>query len=95
MSRPRVVYRFPFEGRGSVEVPFAFVKPVHFQPQGVDLCLWAEVNPQVPDETTPAIYRIHGTGASIPDGERHVASCQDGSYVWHLYMVQSPSQGVP
>lgn len=55
-------------------------------------CVWAEVDPtaaQVIQE-----FVIVGTGHQLPGGLfRYVGSCDDGPFVWHLYVNASDSAG--
>lgn len=32
--------------------------------------------------------KIIGTGAWIPPGAAHIATCLDGMFVWHLYQIK-------
>ena len=56
----------------------------HFgrDPNGM-LCVWAEVE----STAKTVVHRlwIVGTGDQIPEGTRHVMSCLDRRYVWHLF----------
>lgn len=58
-------------------------KVVLFGPQGSEgLFVWAEVADTL---SVDRQFLILGTGDDVPDSCAHVASCQDGPYVWHLY----------
>lgn len=51
---------------------------------------WADERPRhKPDgydgrDTSAAWFRVFGTGHPIPPRAFHVATCQDGVFVWHL-----------
>ena len=67
----------------------ATIRHFGLDPNGM-LCVWAEV------ETTakPVVHRlwIVGTGHQIPEGTRHVMSCLDRGYVWHLFAQEAREQ---
>lgn len=58
-------------------------KFVHFGIQGNETFAWFEVNPNLP--SVMKHIRVYGTGHSIPETSKHLASLQDGPFVWHLY----------
>lgn len=51
------------------------------------LCLWAEVDTDVP--TSEREFVMVGTGYTVPESTSYVGSTQDGPLVWHLYEVRS------
>lgn len=60
---------------------------LHVACQGGQPCLWALV--EVNAKTTKRVFRLFGTGHPIPDQLAedcvHVATFQQGPYVWHLF----------
>jgi hypothetical protein len=64
-------------------------KTLAFMEQGGHLCAWIELETNAP-ETRPRHYTVLGTGWEVPPGFDHVASCQQGPFVWHLYERKSP-----
>lgn len=81
----RVIWKYVLEltDEQKVEMPSGALI-LSFQRQGDNLCVWCLI-----DLSIPKVYRtlrIHGTGhQNIESHERHVASIQDGSFVWHLF----------
>jgi len=58
-------------------------KVVHFGMQNGTAMVWVEVN--VTNLVALRDLRIYGTGHEIPEDSRHVGTCLDGEFVWHLY----------
>ncbi len=60
------------------------------QPQGAGvLCLWAKVNPDLPNE--PRIIQIFGTGHQIPSSSKeYIGTVQQGPLVWHVFESFKP-----
>lgn len=58
---------------------------IRFAPQGSQMTLyvWALVNTTA--AARPRELVIVGTGQQIPAASRHVASCEAGPYIWHLF----------
>lgn len=56
---------------------------VRFGPQGENLFIWAEV--QTDNPPADARFKVVGTGQEIATPWQHVASCEQGALVWHLY----------
>lgn len=55
------------------------------QMQDGDMVMWALVDPQNPKEHRDDI-RIYGTGFELLSSPgRHVATLQDGPFVWHVF----------
>ena len=80
------VYKYPFR----IEDRFVLHLPPGFQILKVECqagvpCMWVLVNSGCPAESVP--FRIYGTGHDIKIGEigDHVATFQQGEFVWHLF----------
>lgn len=57
---------------------------VHVGMQSGSLMLWYETrHSSVPE--VPSKFAVFGTGHAIPDFSKHIGSCQDGDFVWHVY----------
>jgi len=65
-----------------------------FMVQGNALCIWVEhpvdENKNMADiSLMKRSFKIFGTGHYIPYKTSHIDSCLDGSFVWHLYEIES------
>jgi hypothetical protein len=92
------IYKYRVHVGVSLSVP-GLVKVLMFGSQGAEgLFVWAEVTDGIPTSvvrmdavlTGPVrtvVLDVLPTGAVVPHGAKHWASCQEGngSFVWHLY----------
>lgn len=82
----KTIYKYPLllEGAQTLDLP-ALYQILDVQFQGEQLCLWALVNNDVPLKTLQ--IRIYGTGSlSVPPSPgHHLATVQQGPYVWHIF----------
>lgn len=80
------IWKFPFEisDKITVEMP-AGAKILHVEVQNGVPCIWAHVHPV--QEKRKYAFRIVGTGHEHNDlhAEDHIASFQNGPFVWHLF----------
>lgn len=83
------IYKYEFNIRRKVEFYTHKVHEIlHFGTQrpghGV-LCMWALVDPDIGHEAQR--FYVIGTGQPMPDGKdlEHLATVQDGSFVWHIF----------
>lgn len=53
-----------------------------------EICVWIERTEQSEGAQTLVIV---GTGQEVPLGHFHVASCKDGTMIWHLYKLEEPA----
>ena len=72
-----------------LQLPFA-AKILSIQIQeGIGLRLWALVDPAL--DYVVRRFRVFGTGYPIPNNTpstyRHLATVQDGGFVWHVFEV--------
>lgn len=81
------VYKYPIP-RGAAR--FELLLPEGFKFlrvgfQGERLFLWAEVN----TDNTPTTVRLglFGTGHEVPTESRHLATYDEGPFVFHLYQL--------
>lgn len=87
----RAVWKYPMQwsDRFSVEAPAVF-RPLHVEPQGNEVMIWAEVDPVSP--MVPQSFQMVGTGhLEIPDeGAEYVGTFLTNldTYVWHLYWLK-------
>jgi len=80
------VFKYPVNlvDEFSLELPIG-ARILHVESQAGTNCLWALVDPKAPKELRH--FRLAGTGHPIDDyaiGD-HIATWQDGPYVWHLF----------
>lgn len=69
---------------GAIEVPLGAIF-LTCQAQGVQWCVWMEVDPNEKRTETRA-YRIVGTGHEFdPKGLEYFATIQSNGLVWHFY----------
>ncbi len=66
------------------EMPYG-AKVIDAQIQGADICLWAICDPEEQKQTRR--FAIVGTGHRLPSFSTHVATVQDGQFVWHIFEV--------
>lgn len=80
------IYKYPFriEDRFTLELPIGS-QILHVECQNATPCLWALVTPGNQLESVP--FRICGTGHPINNSDigNHVATFQQGEFVWHLF----------
>lgn len=68
----------------SIDLP-SNAKCVQFASQNGVLQIRFEVEGTAP--TVERRFRVYATGQDIPNGHAHLGTCQQGSFVWHLYEV--------
>ena len=84
------IYKYPFLVNDSVQITMpkdAKILGVGSQPNAGNV-VWALVDPSKPAEMRSFV--IYGTGHKIrseSETSRHVATWQDGSFVWHMFEV--------
>lgn len=72
-------------GCSAVMLPIgAKIRAVGLDP-GMQLCIWAEVNPS--KRESPWYLTTIGTGDDVPDGE-YIGTTRAGSCIWHTYASQ-------
>ncbi len=86
----KVVHKFPVplaSTTSGIDMPRGS-RLLHFDSQGSGLFIWALVDPnEAMDSRT---FFVVGTGHTLPELHyRHVGSCMDGAFVWHLFEVMS------
>lgn len=88
-------YRVPFQDFTEVSMPKG-AKIIAVQNQDESLCIWAEVNPDAPNERR--FFHVYGTGHVMHEEceETYLgtAQFQRGELVFHLYEVIAVN-GVP
>lgn len=79
--------KFSMADRAEVEMPVG-ARILDAQMQGRQMAVWAEVDEGA--ETEVRVFHVRGTGHIPPleEGARHVATMQEGPFVWHLYIEQ-------
>jgi hypothetical protein len=81
----RTIWKYPIrlaDGAQSFDLPIG-AKVLRFAPQRRELQMWVELNPDL--RLVPRSFAVFGTGHEIPRQAEHVGSCEDGSFIWHLY----------
>lgn len=75
----------PYDGVG-IQMPMAS-RILSVAMQHGNMCLWAQVNPDVDKEFR--LIRLFGTGQNIPSDRKLIyigtILAQDGLFVWHVY----------
>ena len=81
----RRVYKYPLQLIDSVQKLYVHdvSTPLLFAMQDGMPCLWLEVSTS--QTKVEKQVMIVGTGHQVPDGFKHIGSCIDGIFVWHLY----------
>lgn len=81
------IWKFPLQLKDGIQL-VAMPKDAvvrRFAMQLETVCFWAEVDPL--SDGVQHEFVIVGTGHRLPGGLfRYVGSCDDGPFVWHLYM---------
>ena len=81
----KTIWKFPLAHtmEQEIEMPYG-ARILCAQRQGVDGCLWAEVDPEnVPRKR---VIRIYGTGHDHDEGaQSYIGTYQSGAFVWHVY----------
>lgn len=86
MAAEQVVFKYvlPLRHASLVEMPLG-ADILSIQDQRGDLTLWALVNSNE-QQTVVREFTVVGTGHLFKaHGHRHVASVQQGAYVWHVF----------
>lgn len=80
------IYKYPFaiEDRFVLRMP-AGTRILHVETQGGTPCLWALVD--TTHHEVGWVFRIYGTGHPIAEAGDHVATFQQGPFVWHMFLV--------
>lgn len=82
------VFKYPVSASDymTVNLP-AGAKPLHFDMQDGQLCLWALVDHLAPQ--APFAFRMAGTGQNVESGGRYINTLllQDGRLVFHFFAM--------
>jgi hypothetical protein len=82
----KTVHKFEVESMGQ---RFPAGKVVLFGPDAAGyVCVWIERDTE---SEGAQLLQVFGTGHEVPEGNLHLASCKEGSMIWHLYEVGAPS----
>ncbi len=86
----RAIWKFPFEIKSPVEIHMPeFSTILHVDVQNSVPCLWAIVDTEQP--VVPVYFHLVGTGKPLSNSlskRNHVATFQDGQFVWHLFLAE-------
>lgn len=78
------IYKYPIERTGlTAEMPEG-ARIVSCQFQDGAISLWAIVDPDAP--LYRRSFRVVGTGQDVAPNWTHIATLQQGSFVWHVFM---------
>lgn len=77
-------YAIPFAKQFSLEMQEG-ANILSVQYQGDQLCLWAKVKPSA--STVVRYFEIVGTGHKTTGMGVHLATVQQGPFVWHVFEV--------
>lgn len=83
----QTVWKFPLalsSNRQHVPMP-ADATVVHVAMQHGVPCLWALHVPGGPQ--CVRVFTVHGTGHEVEQGARHVGTCMEDPFVWHVFEV--------
>lgn len=89
----RTIHKYPLqllpEGHTIYVLP-ADARVLRFAEQRGDLFMWVDLDTAAPK--AQRAFRVFGTGHELPQhelpgGATHRGSCEQGSFVWHLYEV--------
>jgi len=80
----RTIHKFPLYRIGQVnEVQLARdAIPRRVAMQSGVLCMWAELDTDVPAKTRR--FSVVGTGHPIAENGHYIGTCDDGPFVWHV-----------
>lgn len=86
----RTIWKFPVTyGQLQRQLPRG-AEIVRFADQAGGLCVWAIVDTEAPLEWR--YFQLCGTGHQIGfEYNKHVGSCEQGPFVWHLFENTIPS----
>lgn len=80
------VYKYPIGLGGDVLMP-AGAEVIHVHEQCDEVCVWAIVDTEAPDELRH--FDIVGTGHKVRDGWRkYVGTAHVRGFVWHVFEVE-------
>lgn len=84
----RTIWKFPLGVSTVLDLPLGSV-PRYVAMQDDTLTLWVDLDPRI-EQTELRDFLVLGTGHKIPPGAQYIATCQDGSFVWHVYEDVNP-----
>lgn len=92
----KVIYKYKlgFSSQSVVMMP-KDSKILDIQIQDNIICLWAIVDPK--KELKGRVFQIYGTGHELISGlknKKYITTVQCGSYVWHIFELNSPEENV-
>ncbi len=80
------VHKFPFliTDATAIDMPIG-AEILLVECQNQQPCIWAKVDNKA--KTEKRMFVITGTGHEVPGHCKHVASFQQGMFVWHLWEI--------
>jgi len=81
----KTIYKYTFDINDDIEIEMpagAEIVHVGVDPQG-QAAIWAKVNTK--DPAVAQRFNIRGTGHDIDGAGNHVASFNQGAFVWHVF----------
>ena len=80
----KAVWKFPFDIEDTAWLDIQEgAEILHVEMQGVIPTVWALVDLDQP--VVGRCLKIRGTGHEVEDGLRHLATFQQGPFVWHVF----------
>ena len=76
------IYKYVLGNKMLLPVGFNIIE---VEKQNDRWCLWAEVNTET-IEMVEVEFVVKPTGAEVLEGERHIKTFFENSFVWHIYM---------
>jgi len=78
------VFKYEFEITDNLVIPMPIgAQILHADIQAGHPCVWALVDPEHAREDRR--FAVHGTGHPVFENEVHIATFQQGPFVWHLF----------
>jgi hypothetical protein len=81
-----VMHKFSLSGT-SITLP-AYTNIRHAGLQDGMPMLWAEVPEEPMGESMTFTLVTIGTGMKVPENGKHMLTYADGSFIWHVYIIQ-------
>jgi hypothetical protein len=80
----KTIHKFPFEVEDEVVITMPrTARVVLVECQNDQPCMWAIVDTR--EEPAETRFFVTGTGHPAPDAREHLASFQQGPFVWHVW----------
>lgn len=87
----RTIWKFELNRlhASTIDLPVLSVPRFVVMQEEWHLMLLVDLDPSI-EQTELRTFLVLGTGHKIPPGAQYVGTCQDGSFVWHVYEDVNP-----